>query len=241
MGGALYDVGGVQEWFGPIPVEANEPVFHHRWEARTFGSLIATNGMLGIPEEAFRWTTERLPRAEYAPGYYQRWIATLEHMAIDRGVLAPGELDAHLAGEKPTVRGDVRPGLLHRTLAREFVRTAAGGSIPTALLRLYPRIEDIHLHKMAPPRFATGERVTVSVAPPDGHTRRPHYTWGKRGTILAYQFATVLPEQSARGEHKPSEHFYTVEFDGRDLWGDDAEPGTAVRIDLFESYLEAPA
>lgn len=92
---------------------------------------------------------------------------------------------------------------------------------------------------MAPPRFAVGERVTVSAAPPDGHTRRPHYTWGKRGTIVAYRFAAVLPESSARGEHRPSEHFYTVELDGRDLWGDDAEPGTAVRIDLFESYLEA--
>ena len=59
------------------------------------------------------------------------------------------------------------------------------------------------------------------------------------GTIVDYQFATVLPENSARGEHKPSEHFYTVEFDGRDLWGDDAEPGTAVRMGLWESYLEA--
>ena len=61
MGGALYDVGGVREWFGRIPVETNELVFHHRWEGRTFGSLIATNGMPGIPEEAFRWTTEYPP------------------------------------------------------------------------------------------------------------------------------------------------------------------------------------
>ena len=72
-----------------------------------------------------------------------------------------------------------------------------------------------------------------------GHTRRPRYTWGKRGTVVGYHFATVLPERSARGEHGAGEHFYTVEFDGRELWGDDAEPGTAVRIDLFESYLEA--
>ena len=114
-----------------------------------------------------------------------------------------------------------------------------GSSIPAWLLRLYARIEDMHLHNMAPPRFSIGERVTVSTAPPDGHTRRPRYTWGKSGTILDYQFATVLPERSARGEHGDHEHFYTVEFDGRDLWGDDAEPDTAVRIGLFESYLEA--
>ena len=235
----VYDMGGVQEWFGPIRVEANEPVFHHPWEGRVFGSLLTTNAMLGITEEGFRWTEERLPRARYLAGYYQAWLAALEQIAIDRGVLAPGELDAHLAGAEPEARGHVRPGLLKRTLTREVVRAGVASSIPALLLRLYPRIEDIHLHKMAPPRFATGERVTVSTAPPDGHTRRPRYTWGKPGTIVDYQFATVLPENSARGEHKPSEHFYTVEFDGRDLWGDDAEPGTAVRMGLWESYLEA--
>ena len=30
-----------------------------------FASLLTTNAMLGITEEAFRWTTERLPRARY--------------------------------------------------------------------------------------------------------------------------------------------------------------------------------
>ena len=60
-----------------------------------------------------------------------------------------------------------------------------------------------------------------------GSHRRPRYTWGKRGTVVGYHFSAVLPERSARGEHGAGEHFYTVEFDGRELWGDDAEPGTA--------------
>ena len=47
------------------------------------------------------------------------------------------------------------------------------------------------------------------------------------------------PSAAHAASAEPDEHFYTVEFDGRELWGDDAEPGTAVRIDLFESYLEA--
>ena len=128
----VYDMGGVQEWFGPIRVEANEPVFHHPWEGRVFGSLLTTNAMLGITEEGFRWTEERLPRARYVAGYYQAWLATLEQMAIDRGVLAPGELDAHLAGEEPKARGHVRPGLLKRTLTREVVRTG-GGVVDTGL------------------------------------------------------------------------------------------------------------
>ena len=238
MDNAPYDIGGVREWFGPIPIEVDEPVFHHRWESRVFASMLESLAMLGITEEAFRWATERLPRAQYLAGYYQRWLATLERLVVDQGVLAPGELDAHLAGKQPKVRGDARPGPLRRALSRLVVRTAVR-PMPRWLMRLYPRIMGIHLPEVAPPRFAIGERVAVSAAPPAGHTRRPRYTWGKRGTVVGYHFATVLPERSARGERGAGEHFYTVEFDGRELWGDDAETGTAVRIDLFESYLVA--
>jgi nitrile hydratase subunit beta len=110
MDGAVHDMGGVQERFGPIPVETDEPVFHHRWEARVFASMLTAIAMLGITEDEFRWAMERLPRAQYLAGYYQRWLATLERLVVDCGVLAPGELDAHLAGEKPTVRGHARPG-----------------------------------------------------------------------------------------------------------------------------------
>ena len=47
------------------------------------------------------------------------------------------------------------------------------------------------------------------------------------------------PRAAHAANTEPEEHFYTVEFDGKELWGDGAEPGTAVRIDLSESYLEA--
>ena len=203
-----------------------------------FASTLMSIAMLGYTEEGFRWATERLPRAQYVVSYYPRWLNTLEFMAIEKGVLAPGELDAQLAGEQPAARGHERPARLREALTREVVRTSVG-PMPAWMTRLYARIEDIHLHQKGPPRFAIGERVTVSSAPPDGHTRRPRYTWGKRGTIVGCHYATVLPERSARGEKGAHEHFYTVELDGKDLWGDDAEPGTAVRIDLFESYLEA--
>jgi nitrile hydratase len=239
MDDAVYDMGGVRERFGPIPVEADEPVFHHRWEARVFVSLLMSNGMLGITEEAFRWAMERLPAPQYLAGYYQRWLSALEQMLIDRGVLAPGELDARLAGKQPPARGHAQPGPLRRALTAKFIRTVMG-PMPGWLARLSARILGMH-RPGPPPRFAIGDRVTVSAAPTaptEIHTRRPRYTWGKRGTIVAHPGATVLPEASARCQNRPREQFYTVEFDGRELWGDGAEPGTAVRIDLFESYLE---
>ena len=120
---AVFDMGGVQEWFGPIPVETNEPVFHHRWQARVCASLLTSCAVLGITEEAFRWAEERIPRAQYLAGYYQLWLAALERLVVDQGALAPGELDARLAGEQPTVRGHARPGrFAPRWHARSFAR-----------------------------------------------------------------------------------------------------------------------
>lgn len=34
---ALHDMGGDERFYGPIAREIDEPVFHERWEARTFG------------------------------------------------------------------------------------------------------------------------------------------------------------------------------------------------------------
>lgn len=235
---AVHDMGGVRELFGPIPVEADEPVFHHRWEARVLATTLLARAMLGNNVDAFRWTMERLPRAQYLAGYYQRWLAGLERSLVDWGVLAPGELDARLAGAVPQARGRARPGALRRALWRRLVRTAVR-PMPRWLLRLYPRVQGKRRQAGAPPRFAVGDRIVVSAAPAAGHTRRPRYTWGKRGTIVGHHGAMVLADRRARGERGSDDHLYTIEFDGEALWGNGAEPGTAIRIDLFESYLEA--
>lgn len=235
---AVHDMGGAPERFGPIPVESDEPVFHHRWEARVLATTMLARAMFGNNVDAFRWTMERLPAAQYLAGYYQRWLAGLERSLIDQGVLAPGELDARLAGAAAPARGGRRPGMLHRALWRRLLR-AAVGPLPRWMLPLYPRIQGKRRPASAPPRFAVGDRVAVSAAPAEGHTRRPRYAWGKRGTVVGHHGAMVLADRRARGERGPGEHLYTIEFDGRELWGDGAEPGTAVRLDLFESYLEA--
>ena len=63
-------------------------------------------------------------------------------------------------------------------------------------------------------------------APPDGHTRRPH-SWVSRDD-RRLPLCDRSPS-SARGEHKPSEHFYTVEFDGSDILGRRRRARHAVR------------
>ena len=56
--------------------------------------------------------------------------------------------------------------------------------------------------------------------------------------VTGLQGGWVLPDTNAHGEGECPEHVYSVRFEGRELWGDAAEPATAVHLDLFESYLE---
>ena len=241
MDSAVYDVGGVQERFGPIPVEADEPVFHHPWERRVFSSLLLACAMLGISEEAFRWARSAFPRRSISPATTSGGsepssnCCSIEGCSLQDSSTRPSPESARRSAATRSQAS------LRRAVSRGFVRTAVG-PMPHWLARLYPRIQDVLRPKAVLPRFAVGDRVVVSAAPTSPaeiHTRRPRYTWGKRGTVVCCHGPTVLPERSASGEHGASEHFYTVEFDGRELWGDGAEPGTGVRIDLFESYLEA--
>lgn len=60
----------------------------------------------------------------------------------------------------------------------------------------------------------------------------------RTGTIVAQHSAALFADAHAVGRRE-LQHLYTVEFAGSELWGDDAERGTQVRIELFEPYLEA--
>lgn len=89
-----------------------------------------------------------------------------------------------------------------------------------------------------PPQFAVGDAVLTRNHYRPGHTRLPAYARARRGRVEVLQGAWVLPDTHAHGRGECPEHVYAVRFEGRELWGSDAEPGTSVCIDLFESYLE---
>jgi nitrile hydratase len=48
----------------------------------------------------------------------------------------------------------------------------------------------------------------------------------------------VFPDSVVCGNGEDPQWLYTVGFDGRELWGDDAEPGMTVSVNAFEPYLE---
>jgi nitrile hydratase len=73
---------------------------------------------------------------------------------------------------------------------------------------------------------------------PAGHTRLPAYARRRRGVVARVHPAMVFPDDNAHGRGENPQYLYTVRFDGGELWGAGAEPGTFVHIDLFEPYLE---
>lgn len=90
----------------------------------------------------------------------------------------------------------------------------------------------------SPPRFAVGDPVRTRNLRRAGHTRLPGYARVRTGTVEIVQGGWVLPDTHAHGEGECPEHVYAVRFPGEELWGESAEPGTSVVVDLFESYLE---
>lgn len=92
----------------------------------------------------------------------------------------------------------------------------------------------------APAVFGQGDRVRARNIHPRLHTRLPRYVRGHVGVVTAVHEPNVFPDSVVRGEGEQPQWLYTVVFDGRELWGDDAEPGTSVSVDAFEPYLEKP-
>ena len=73
---------------------------------------------------------------------------------------------------------------------------------------------------------------------PRTHTRLPRYARGKVGVIEHVRGCHVFPDSVATGEGENPQWLYTVLFEGRELWGADADPDLKVSIDAFEPYLE---
>jgi nitrile hydratase subunit beta len=83
----INDVGGV-EAFGPIDTtEASEP-FHADWEARVYALALSLLGRRLYNLDEFRDAIERLSPARYLDAtYYERWLAAIETLLTERGII----------------------------------------------------------------------------------------------------------------------------------------------------------
>jgi nitrile hydratase len=201
--------------FGPVQVEPDEPVFHHDWERRIFGLNFAS---LAVNVEQFRSAIERMGATAYlGTSYYEHWLAAIEALVVERGVVSSDELEAArttaAAGHPPLRQNDPER-------ARQLVDAVTTPPQPD----LDP----------GPIGFGPGDRVRVRAAVPASHTRCPRYVRGMPGIIEAIQGRFTLPDENVAGR-QVSQPVYSVAFQARDLWG---EGEHVVSLDLWESYLE---
>jgi len=90
------------------------------------------------------------------------------------------------------------------------------------------------------PKFAVGDRVRVRNWQPPGHTRLPAYVRDKAGVVsIVNAQAWIFPDTRAHNAGENPQPVYNVAFDAKELWGQFAESGTVVNVDLSESYLES--
>ena len=217
MNGA-HDMGGMHG-FGPVEPEPDEPVFHGQWERRAFALTLAMGATGEWTLDAARFAREDWPAPDYlSRTYYEMWLAALQRQLAEGGLVSPAEVEAERPLDEP------RP--LKRTLAADGAAKMLRSGGPSR--REAPR----------PARFALGDRVRMRNINPPTHTRLPRYVRGHVGEIVMVHGSHVYPDVNAHGGGEDPQWLYTVRFDGRELWGADADPTVSVSTDAFEPYLE---
>jgi nitrile hydratase len=213
----VHDMGGM-DGFGKVEPEPDEPVFHAPWEGR----VLAMNRALGASGiwsiDTARFSREVLPPRVYlSSSYYQRWQLGTEQLLLERGLVAEDELAAGRA---------LRPG-----------RELPAGSFTTDDVTRVLRRGSFGRPSAGLARFAPGDTVRARNIHPRTHTRLPRYARGRVGRVERVQGCHAFPDSSALGRDG-AEWLYTVCFQGRELWGEDADPTLKVSIEAFEPYLE---
>jgi nitrile hydratase len=212
------DLGG-QMGFGPVAPEKDEPLFHAEWEKRALGVTLTAGAMGHWNIDESRHARESLHPADYySSSYYEIWTKALEVLLERHGFVTADEL----ARGKALSDGTTPKRVLKAENTAAVLAKGGPCDRPVA----------------AAPRFAAGDTVRTKNFNPQGHTRLPRYARGKLGTVEAVRDGFVFPDSNAHGKGENPQWVYTVVFDGREIWGEGADPTLTVSIDAWESYLE---
>ena len=88
------------------------------------------------------------------------------------------------------------------------------------------------------PRFKVGDRVRMKDMPNMFYTRTQNYVRGATGTITAYTYQDLIPEDEAFNYDGRIEQFYIVRFRQKDLWEDYPIENDTVQTETPERWLE---
>jgi nitrile hydratase subunit beta len=214
----IHDMGGMHG-FGKVEAEANEPVFHAAWEGRVLAMTRAIGYAGAWPIDKSRFAQEQLPADVYlSVSYYKRWELGLEQNLVEFGLVGTDEIEA---GRALRSGPPLKRKLTLANLAQSLSRGSFGRPAKT------------------PAKFNPGDRVRTRNIHPPTHTRLPRYARGRVGEVEAVRGCHVFPDAVAIGAGEDPQWLYTVRFDGRELWGESADPTLTVSIEAFEPYLEA--
>lgn len=225
----VHDMGGMHG-FGPIPIEKDEPVFHEPWEGHVYALGTVVRGGLYPSLDTSRFYLEMLPPAEYLGlSYYERWLIRSQRRLIELGHVTDQEIEERMAFYRDHPEAPV-------------ARHADEEIMERARARFHRLSGSLHRPDGAPPRFKVGDAVLTRNIHPAGHTRLPRYARGKPGVIDRFHGCHDFADTVAHGLGPNPQALYSVAFEPRVLWGDDAEGRGLVYIDLYDSYLDpAPA
>jgi nitrile hydratase len=141
----------------------------------------------------------------------------METCVVEKGLIAPEEIAAGraLGPGKPVPHVMTKDDLGQSFTRGSFSRTPNGEA-----------------------RFKPGDRVRARNINPPTHTRLPRYVRGHEGLIEAVRGCHVFPDAVTTGRGEDPQWLYTVVFNGRQLWGPNADPTLTVSVEAFEPYLE---
>ncbi|MEM8651185.1 MAG: nitrile hydratase subunit beta, partial [Pseudomonadota bacterium] len=172
-----HDMGGMQ-CYGPVIPEENEPIFHADWEKRALALTVGMGFAGQWNLDISRFARESLPPEFYlTKSYYQIWIAGLQKLMLERGMvnedeIADGKLSEPGIPVKSVVSAEEMPAAL-----------AAGGPVER--------------EASGTASFKVGDQVRTLKINPSGHTRLPRYARGVEGRIAEIHGCHVFPDSNA--------------------------------------------
>ena len=213
------DLGG-QPGHGPVWPEPEGELWHEAFEPRALALTLAMGGTGAWNIDQSRAVRETLPDY-HRLSYYRIWLAALERLMAERGLVGADEIDAG--------RMLHPPGPLPRKLVADAVPAALAQGSPT------------ERPATSAARFAVGDAVRTRAGQVNHHSRLPAYAQDKLGTVVRVHGAHAFADSRAQGLGDQPQWLYTVAFDGATLWGAEAQPGLQVSVDAWESYLQPAA
>ena len=210
------DLGGA-DGYGRVVPEPEGELFDAAWEPRAFALTLAMGATGQWNIDSGRSARETLPNYA-ALGYYAIWLEALQKLLVERGLVHPDEIESGRALRPPLAVARV----LHAADVAAVLAKGSSTSRPAS----------------TPAAFGLGEQVRMRRTTVEHHTRLPGYARGKTGRIERIHGVHVFADTNAQALGEQPQWLYTIVFDGRELWGEDACEGLTVSIDAWEPYLE---